>query len=429
MLGYARYQTPGQCYAAVRRMVDFYWRDKRPDTLIYDPSRTKLSPSGLDSARICTARFDVATLPASQLASMLSLALWTQQPTLVTQVMRRLRAPQPSLTPEGRAMMLRKAGMAFLEARPANVDSAVAVRDLLRPLEPAAGIDELFLTNAITQFAMRLDLRDVAAASSRHAVQMLQPGRMTADDRTDYFLALLDMELYSVQIASRNAGITRDAIYTMFDSAIMAVKHVSGAAPDEIGGRLLYRRSPYELFQKPPTAPVRATYLYGDTTAPSLPRPGIVTLVYTGGMAAQWDGMATNAVLRRLHATFGAQGFAEVYLTATNGYFFNQLLAKPSDEAELIRKYFLEYQALPATLAIERSYMNTNATGLRTSEAASNQSAYLFLNNYVNCEVIGKDGTLKFFGWLTPETERTFAAAIRDALAEKPTSPDANHAK
>jgi hypothetical protein len=214
----------------------------------------------------------------------------------------------------------------------------------------------------------------------------------------------------------------------MFDSAVTAVRHVSGASPDEIQGRLLQKREPYELFQQPPTAPVHATYLYGDTTAPSLPRPGFVTLVYTGQVGNQSSLMAPNAVLRRLHAQFAAQEFAEVYLTATNGYFMNQLLPKPSMEAELTRKYFLEYQALPVTLAIERSYISTNATGLMKRETPSNRTAYPFINEYVDCEVIGKDGKVKFFGWLTPETERAFAAAIRDALAEKTAPAEAPHA-
>jgi hypothetical protein len=425
--GYVRYQSPGQCDRAARRMAQFAWRDKRPDTLVFDPSRTTLSPSGLDSVRQCAARFDVAKLPAAQLASMLSLAIWAQEPTLITQVMHRLRQPMPSISPEMHAIIVRRAAEAFLTARPANVDSAVALRELLRPLEPMAGIYDLLLTNEITDFAMHLQRGDVANTVARAGVALLQPGRMTADDRTDYVIPLITAELYTIQLASRRPEITRQALYAMFDSAVTAVKHVSGASPDEIQGRFLQKRAPYEIFEQP-TVPVHATYLYGDTTAPSLPRPGIVTLVYSGSMAGQSEAMPSNAVLRRLHAQFAAQGFAEIYLTATNGYFMNQLLPQPSKEAELTRKYFLEYEALPVTLVIERSYTNTNATGLIKRETPSNQANYPVYNEYVNCEVIGKDGKVKFFGWLTPETERLFAAAIRDALAEHVTSADVTHA-
>lgn len=414
--GYARYQSPGQCDPAARRMVQLYWRDKRPDTVVYDPSRTTLSQSGLDSIRLCAARFDVAKLPADQLASMLSLAIWAQQPTLITQVMHRLREPQPSLTPETHAVLLRRAGEAFLMARPANLDSAVVLRDLMRPLEPVAGIYELILSNEITEFATHVERQDVAAASVKVAIALLQPGRMTADDRADYVRHLVTSQVQAVQVASRRPGITRNTIYAMFDSGASLIRHTSGADPGEIQGRLDHWRSPYAIFGQVP-APVHSTYLYGDTAAPSLPRSGSVTLVYTG-TAGDSRAMPTIAALRRLSNRFSAQGFAEVYLTATTGFFFNQLLARPSDEAELTRKYFLDYLGLPGTLAIERSYFTTNRAGLRRSETPSNRAAYPVVSDYVNCEIIGKDGKVKFFGFLTPETERVFVAVINDALAD-----------
>jgi len=415
--GYVRYRSPGQCSAAARRMADFHWRDRRPDTLAYDPSRATLSASGIDSVRLCAARFDVATLPAAQLDGMLAAALWAQEPALVARVMTRLRAPHPELTPEARALLLKRAGMAFLDARQANLDSAIALRDLMRPLEPAGGMEELQLANEITEAAMRLDRRDVATAAAQYAAALVPSTRTLLDDRTDdYAFALEDAQLHLIQLASRQRGITRTAIQAMFDSSAMALRHASGA-PDDIAGRMLTLRTMYDVFGQP-TVPVHATYLYGDTTAPSLPRPGVVTLVYTGNTGAEEGMMATNAVLRRLHAEFAAQPFAEVYLTATNGYFFNQLLPRPSEEAELTRKYYLEYQALPATLAIERSYISTSSTGLRKAETPSNRAAYPFWSNRINCEIVGKDGTVKFLGWLTPSTERAFAGAIRDALAE-----------
>lgn len=412
---YSRYREIGQCLAATLRRTSHYWRDKRPDTLVYDPLHTEPLPHIRDSARVCTAQ-----LPTNQVLSddalipALKLALITGESSRIMDITNTIRARIRTIPKAIAAQVLRNMVQSYLDAHPACPDSALAYARLLDSLGPSVAIEQLSAYGVIAKFAYTVGDVALSTAMAKETMGFMRASRMSVDDRLDWADPLLESYWLGAKAAAldlRDPQPQRDLDSAMFLFQTELPRANQGAIRSRVlGWQNAYRN----LGQVAP--PIRGQYWFntdGDTAA--FPRRGVVTFVYASRMPAGIDQYPVFSILRRLGKKFAGQKFQIVLLSFTQGRVYNHLVPNEDHEAESIRRYFLEFLKVPATLAIERSRFSTMESGLRNMAPLVNSRFYA-MGPVFDATVIGKDGRVVYLESFSEKTELALEAAIQAAL-------------
>lgn len=461
---YARYVRPGQCAQMASRLKDLYWRDKREDTVVYAPATDSVPAPALQAARACAARFSVANVPEGDLLGLIQLYLWTRQDDLAhsaTDRLLKLQASQPALQ---RGWTLYLIMSSYLDARPARLTEA---RQYLAQLDALGAPAADWRMWAYTESARyEMSINDVQTSYADGAAALAASKQMAKNDRIDRAYEILDgYTAWGEPTALKSGG---HAAVHLFDTAATdllplrapgtAGSGESSSAADASGGMVLQGAGGQVVIMNPGGGgmtimsggaqgggdanadqmqlrqAIRArqvAYTIVDTTGPTLnpshwynrgtdttPRPkaGMVSLIVSVNAGCGARCYPTYSSLRRLYNKYHSAGLQIVLVSLTSGYFRNQPMANPADEAEKVRYYYLDFLKLPDVMGVDETEFSFRAEDhKRMNVAPSAQRAYF---RGRNSAVVGKDGKVKMVANLAPNREDAVSAVIARELAK-----------
>jgi hypothetical protein len=156
--------------------------------------------------------------------------------------------------------------------------------------------------------------------------------------------------------------------------------------------------------------PLRATFWFSAPGDTIWPRKNHVTVLIrrNAGMA----GIKSDATIRHLRQRFGDTLDIVIY-TPTVGFFRDSRPLSPTEEAEKLRWYYLDYLKLPiSALAVRETKFTKRPDGRRVAQRPVDDYFGFLLNNFI---LVGKNGTLRheFFS-----SRGAMEAAIAYALAQ-----------
>ena len=414
----AQYATVEQCLAATARVADSV-RNRgavHPDTLLYGGVAEALRPPPapvVETARRCSARFPAAPAPVEDLAPLLTLYLEAGRDADASMlVTRRLATIAPAAEHE-RAAALDTITRAYLAAQPARLDAAQAHLTELGRLGAASPWQ--IRMNAFGNFSGGAwSAGDTVRAewAAKEIVAMAKT-LTDAERRTTSFnwlgkhmvygaLILLDHRALLDSLRRSTAG------YVAAKRASWA--RASGERPDALR---------FPIGEQAPALAGDFWFQRGDS-AGGRPTKGVTSLVVFLEQACPNTSrgcQTTYAALRRL-----AERFPELQITLvsqTQGYFQGLPPLTPSEEADALRRWWLEFHRLPVALVvatrefwrlpdpdrrrINRDVPNTTNYSFGRSWVAGNESVFL----------VDPSGTIVEVGSLiAPSNEPHFAELI-----------------
>ncbi len=408
---YLRYTRPGQCIAAGMRLKRFYWRTRRPDTVVYAPATDSVPKAVLEQIRQCGVRFERATIPERDLLDLARLYTLTGQPERAEAAIERLLAANTTQGEMDQAWTLHLLVASLLGSTPSQPEQAQTYLAKLDALGLSANYAKMGAYSLMARY--HLSVGNVAAAH-RAATAAVNAGRaMGLNDRLDFARELAGAYTTLAEPTSLIHGAL--AALDVLDTAASVLSYLPPLSSELafVQSMLSRNRQPYTLLGKPSVA-VHGSYWYNVTTEHAqFPVPGQVTLLVTVESACGGLCFPMYATLRRLHDKYGHQGMSIVLMATTKGYFRNRPQPKPADEAERMRRYWFDFLQLPGVLAVEETAFTRRPDGRRLNETPSN------LQNYGDSRsaiLIGKDGIVRAAEELGPERERILDAAIAKAL-------------
>ncbi|MBX6330563.1 MAG: hypothetical protein IRY91_01815 [Gemmatimonadaceae bacterium] len=414
-----QYGRPEECLAAVERSEARAVWGARPDTLsAVAQDRASEPPEVIEIARRCSAHLDADRMPASSRPLYLQLLLIAGRDSTFAAVVDKQVAEARSV--DARSTALFSAFDVLLRARPVRIAAAEQLAQRLDALGPEAAESRLYAWFRLAYLARLLGDSALLARAAPRAlalgsrvdsanpnlimkaalstgVVMLTPPRpldVLRDSGPDAYVQLIRRK-YVAEATKR--GVSRDTAENMVENDLLR-----GA------GR--------------PAPPLVGDYWYGrsDTTRP-LPARGRVTLLAFVDHRCRVKCYPGYAMLERLHRRFG-DALDIVLVAQTFGYFRLRPPPSPSEEAELIRHYFLDELKLPGMLTVsvtptsqlpapDRRHVygeTANGRSYHVSPSSTEQETALRL--------VGPTGTILYAGdvYLQGETDLTnlIAAAI-----------------
>ena len=406
---FVRYTTPGQCEQATYRLMNLYWRDKRPDTLVYAPGTDSLPAPVLAAGRACASRFSVAGVPERDLVDLAQLYILTQQDDLAQAAIDRLLRAQASLPAGQRGWTHYLLGRTLLGARPTRMDAA---RRHLQQLDALGAPAALYRMLAHTQFAdYALTVNDRTTAISEARAALSAGKQMSRTDQLDYVFSTLDAyaELVPPVALERGAAAARALVDTA-STALVPLRPPGSQELAQLRARISALRAPYVLLgTKAPK--IEANWWYnagGDTTRP---RAGKATIVVFAGPGGAFE---MQAVVRRLSARYASRGLDVIVATSTRGYFRSQPMPSAAEEAALTGKYFSEHLKLPAAVAVQETPFSFRPTdGRRLNQQTSNNRNFFRGPSAV---LIGADGVVRLVANLSPQMEQVWNSVIEETV-------------
>jgi hypothetical protein len=118
---------PGQCVGAGQRLLAFYWRDKRVDTVRYAPETDSIPAPVARAIRACATRFSEATTAPRELIDLFNLQLWLGDIATARALEAKVMAAQRARSPVEQGWMLYRIFRMYLRAKPARVADATRV--------------------------------------------------------------------------------------------------------------------------------------------------------------------------------------------------------------------------------------------------------------------------------------------------------------
>jgi hypothetical protein len=392
---YARYVTPGWCEAAAARADTLYWRDKRPDTVVYAPLTDSVPASVRETARTCGARFTVATTPVSELLPLVQLSLWAGLDERAREAAAHLLAAQAQATPTQRGWILQLLVQEFLEAKPTRLTDAKRYLAQLDALGAPAGE-----WRAITHMHMGdllASLGDIPGADTEYHLGIVGANQMSKDDRMNSLDHLEELYSHATEMVSAERG--GAATLAFLDSAYHALAPLRPAG--EIDGLFRYLNGVYRLVgtQGPR---LTASHWYTTDSDTVRPRPGRVSLIVWGTPDCGASCYGQYAVIRRVAAKYGS-ALQTTIVTGTGGFYRNHAMPTPAAESDSTKHYFLDFLNLPVGIAVNEVSFSFRADGRRVDQETKDSRNY---DPRPYAAVVGADGIIRFMVKVGPAQEK-----------------------
>lgn len=371
---FARYDTPGQCHAAVLLALRETVRDPDRDTLpgpqqVANP----IPPAVLTLGTQCQARFPLATTTPRELQNTFALAVMLDDTARSTAALERWLAAPPTLADrdetahETQAKRMSSAIRAYLPReltgaqRAAHLARARALLTRLEALGQSVRNQRLAMQQFImeTEFhwkqqetgnygdpraVLQNDLQLVAGIDSAGGVEGAVPYGANG--------ILLALELVNTRFLFDEKGVAAFA-----DSVIRAHRNLGKLG--DLFMALAQRAS--NAFGRP-VAPLQAQFWYNTHGNAVWPVPGHVSLLLLGGIRVQ-----DAAMLRRLMARYGPRGLQITVVDKTKGYWLRGGTETgphtAAQEAAHDSTYYLGYLKIPASLAVFESTFARDSNG------------------------------------------------------------------
>jgi len=401
---FARYVTPGQCEQAAFRLQRQYWRDKRPDTVVYAPATDSVPLVVITSTRMCAARFDIATVSPSELSNLARLYLWTGQDTLAQRAMTRLLTVEHGQPASERGWELYRWVTKLLDAHPSRVAMARSALAQLDTLGAPVAVWRSFGHASLARYLISVNESNAAEAEARAALEASR--RMGMEDRVDWLVRTY--ETYMTLTTSVGVTRGRSAALAVLDTMQKELLPLRPADQQMWTQNIAGERALFSQLETRGLPPVHATQWYGaqgDTIRPRSGQVSLLVFVFGGG------DYPMHATLRRLHAKYGVRGLDITLMSRTQGYFRTLLTPSSTVEADSLGSYLLHFLKLPAAVAVEASPFSHLADGRRRDQATTNQQAYRF-----SAVLVDRHGVIR---WVSDRDVRPANEAVWDAVIQK----------
>lgn len=356
---FARYASPGECARDAGWVEQQFWRTRRMDTVYVSKAGQSNQPVTIEQVRACVARFVITATPTTDLLGLgqayLSANLLDKADSALSELA--LRAQTAKKYP----WILHQIAAVYLEAASPRLDRAVSYVSRLDALGPRAAVERM-LTHRLV--AARAQVIDSVPLWEHELRATLLAGRSIAgEQRQEYAedIARTYIDLARVEIRKFNPDGARAIIDT-------GRRVVSSVLP---GAEVVFEwsRSEFELIGRkaPPIVAGEWINKVDSTEFGTRPCPSLV--VFGPG------GDYSSAVLRRLIATYGSQGFHVTVVMRTQGYFIDRLV---SADTEIIRwsDYIIRWRGLPVSIAFWKTPTGRRDDGRIVALESPNEDAY-----------------------------------------------------
>jgi hypothetical protein len=408
---FARYSTPGQCEQAAIRLTKQYWRDKRPDTVVYAPATDSVPTSVIQAARACAARFNVQSVPEHELLNLAQLYLFTNQDDLARAALDRLLASKKQQDPVERGWTLSRIALSYLNARPTRMQEAKKYLQQLDALGAPAATWRMFTHTSFARHAMSINDLTTAVAEGNAAVTANT--QMAKNDRIDWASSIISAYTSLADPTSVvTDGAAAIAVLERAKTDVFPLRPEGSRELEMLKNSIRQAIAPYTLFGTK-SVPLEADHWYntnGDNG--TRPKPGSVSLIVFGFHACGGGCYPTYATLKRLHSKFGERGLEIVMVASTSGYYRNQLV-QPPEESDSAGGYFAEFLKLPGVVAVSESEFRRVPDGRRVNVPTANARNYSRGRSAV---LVDKQGTIRLLVNAVPEREKVLETAIEAAL-------------
>jgi len=408
---FVRYTTPGQCLDAMDRLTRLYWRDRRPDTVVYAPATDSIPAPVVHAARACAARFSPSTIPMGELRNLAQLYLWTGQDSAARQTIDRLLQSEHARPAHDRGWPLMLWINALLDARPTRITIMRTYLARLDALGAPAALWRLMAHDRYASYALSVNDRATAESEGRAA---LAAGRqLSSDERIDWVMSL--EQAYAVTALPVGGSRGRTAALALLDTMTADLTPLRPAGSRDQRGlieNLRQERIRFEALGKSGLPRVHANAWYGTNGDSVYPRPGHLSLlIFFSGPDYE-----LFSVLRRLHDRYGTQGLDFVFMSTTQGYFRDMPMPSATVEADSIGSYGHHFVQLPGPVAVEVTDFSYIPDGRRQNTETPNQQAFGHFGGVI---LIDRHGAIRWVDGLQLATEAMWDAVIRDALQLK----------
>jgi len=408
---FVRYTTPGQCVQAASRLDMLYWRDKRPDTVVYAPATDSVPASVVAAARACMTRFTVETTPVPELRRLAVLSLWAGNDTVARRAIGRLVRVGSAPWTADRGWQLWLWIDALYTARPTRMQDARTAMAQLDALGSRAALWRVFAHTRAADYNLSVNDRTTAMAEARAA---LAASRLVpSNERIDWVYRLAQPYRVAASIlALTRGGPAALAILDTMATDLTPLRPAGSSDQQRLADGFRQDRNLFEHLGMRNVPRVHADAWYGATCDTVRPRAGKLTLlVFLYGPS-----YPMFATLNRLHAKYGATGLDIVFMSTTRGYFRDMPMLVPKVESDSMGSYQQQFLKLPGPLAMETTSFIHIADGRRRDQPTENLKTYGQMGGYV---LVDRSGVVRWIDDIRPNTEPVWNAVIEDALVQR----------
>jgi len=403
-----RYATPGECVRAAERLQQRYWRDKRPDTVVYAPATDSVPAPVVAGVHACASRFSSRTVPVSELRDLATLYLWARQDTLARQAIDQFFRAIQSLPSFDRAWQLSLWAQTLFSVHPTRVAWARATIAELDALGARAARDRVDVHLRASDYALSINDRAVAVSEARAAIAAGH--QMSMNDRIDGVRRLESAYMaLAMPVALMQTGAAALSVLDTMTTELAPLRPAGSGDQRQLLTALANDRIRFAALGRTDFPRVHADAWYGADGDTVRPRPGKLTLL-TFFYGVDYP---TFATLRRLHEQYGARGLDIVFMTTTQGYFRSMPMPEPTVEADSMGSYIRNFLKLPGVLAVELTSFSHIADGRRRNEETANLKAF---GQAGGALLIDRRGVVRWVDDLRPARESMWDAVIQSAL-------------
>lgn len=408
---FARYETPGQCEQAAIRLKKLFWRDKRPDTVVYAPATDSVPAPVVQAARACASRFSVAKVPERELLNLAQLYTWARQDDLAQAAIDRLLKAQANAAPVDRGWTLELLSTSLLEARPTRMTTAEKYLAQLDALGAPAATWRMFTHTAFANYAITVN--DEATANSEARAALAASAQMSHDDRLDWAGAIIDTyDALAQPVSILRGGHAALAVFDTATSDVLPLRPEGSREQRGLRSGIEWGRLPYTLYDSAGAALDATRWYNTESDTVRRPRPGKVSLLVFVSGSCGGNCYPMYATVRRLQAKYGP-GLDVIFLATTYGFFRSQPVVSPAAERDSTASYFVNFLKFTVPFAIQETTISHLPDGRMTYGPTSNHTNYGRGRDGV---LIDKRGTVVMVDTLAPDRERVWTAQIQKAL-------------
>jgi hypothetical protein len=402
----SRYTSPAMCVAAMEEITHERFRRHERDTLEVASAGDTLPADAMATGRACAAQFNVQTVPAPQLYSLMKLFIMVRDSAKIQAVVDRRAALATSAPAKGDVFL--SAVDELLDAHPIMMPQAQAMMTRLDALGRDARVQRLQGTAHLYGRAwMQFD----TTAMNRYAAALHTiSAELTPTERDDYeeqFVASLNaLNVTWYRGDSTLMTVTRATLDSM-RTAMATFRN--GRQPVRPAEEQMYLGFSKKVGQ--PADSITGKFWFNAGNTHIRPRPGRVTLVMMG---QKGNGTMSSylAMLRRLVNRYSAQGLDVVLVAKTDGYSWASPPQTPEAEANTDAWYFLNYLKLPVTLVVDETPFTRDDVGRRQDQLIDFQKHYP-----LNWGLVGRDGRIRSLS-AGLFNDKMMEALVRKALAD-----------